>query len=62
MTVEVDEELVENARSYTGLEDATEVVAAVMRKWVQGEAARRLARLGGSEPDAQYIPRRRSAK
>ncbi len=62
MTVEVDEKLLEAARSYMGLEDANEVVAAALRKWVQGEAARRLARLGGSEPGAKYILRRRSAK
>jgi Arc/MetJ family transcription regulator len=61
VTVEIDDELLAEAQEYTGLTDITALVHEALTSLVQREAARRLARLGGSEPGAKPIPRRRSA-
>ena len=61
-TITLDEELLAAAQSYTGLKEKSAVVREALRALVAREAARRLARMGGSDPDAEYIPRRRSAK
>jgi Arc/MetJ family transcription regulator len=61
-TVSLDEELLAQAQSYTGLSEKSALLREALRALVQREAALRLARLGGSEPNAKPIPRRRSAK
>jgi len=58
-TIVLDEELIEAAREYTGIKEKSALVREALKSLIQREAARRLARLGGSEPDAEYIPRRR---
>ena len=60
--VELDDELLAEAKAITGLTDVSEVVRAGLVLLIQRGAALALARLGGSDPDAQYILRRRSAK
>jgi hypothetical protein len=42
-----------------GIREKTAPVRAALEALVEREAARRLARLGGSEPDLAPIPRRR---
>jgi Arc/MetJ family transcription regulator len=58
-TVSLDDELVADAQSYTGLTEKSALLREALTALIQRESARRLARLGGSEPDAEYIPRRR---
>lgn len=58
-TINLDDELIEKARRLTGIEGRTALVHAGLRALVQRESARRLARLGGSDPDLQPVPRRR---
>ena len=58
-TIVLDEELIEAAREYTGIKEKSALVREALKSLIQREAARHLARLGGSEPDAEYIPRRR---
>ena len=58
-TVAIDDELVAEARSYTGLRETSALLRAALTALIEREAARRLARLGGSEPDLQAPPRRR---
>jgi Arc/MetJ family transcription regulator len=60
MTVVLDDELVETAMSYTGLREKSVLIREAFKALVEREAARRLARLGGSEPDLVAVPRRRS--
>jgi Arc/MetJ family transcription regulator len=60
MTVVLDDELVEKAMSYTGLRKKSVLIREALTALVEREAARRLARLGGSEPDLVAVPRRRS--
>ncbi len=58
-TLIVDDELVERARELTGIEEKTALVRAGLRALVMRETGKRLATLGGSEPDLSPIPRRR---
>ncbi len=60
-TVTLDDDLMEKARAYTGLKETSAVVRAALVALVEREAARRLARLGGSEPKLKGIRRRRLA-
>ncbi len=57
-TINVDEELIEKARKSTGIDGISALVSAGLTALVQREAARRLARLGGSMPDLEAPPRR----
>ena len=58
-TVALDDELLAKAEEYTGIREKSALIRAALRALVEREAARRLARLGGSEPDLTVIPRRR---
>jgi Arc/MetJ family transcription regulator len=59
-TITLDDELVATAREFTGIEETSALVRLALKRFVESEAARRLARLGGSDPDATIAPRRRS--
>ncbi len=61
-TVSLDEKLLADAQDYTGIKEKSALVNEALRALVQREAARRLARLGGSQPDLKPIPRRRPPK
>ncbi len=58
-TVTIDDELLEKARKYTGIGETPTLVRRGLEALVQREAARRLARLGGSQPDLQPVRRHR---
>ena len=59
-TVNLDDELLANAEKYTNIKERSALVNAALKSLVEREAARRLARLGGSDPHAKLPPRRRS--
>ena len=59
-TVTIDDDLLEKASSYTNIQEKSALIREALTALVQREAARRLARLGGTEPDLRPIPRRRS--
>ena len=59
-TITLDDELVTAAQEYTGIQEKSALVNAALKALVEREAARRLARLGGSQPHLKPIPRRRS--
>ena len=59
-TVNLDEALLETARKLTGVEERTALLHEALRALIARESAKRLARLGGSEPNASESPRRRS--
>ncbi|MEA2642171.1 MAG: hypothetical protein QOF51_3565 [Chloroflexota bacterium] len=59
-TINLDEELLAEAQRVTGLKERTTLVREGLKALIERESARRLARLGGSEPQLQEIPRRRS--
>ena len=58
-TVTLDDALVEQAIEATGITEKSRLVRLGLERLVQAEAARRLAALGGSDPDASVPPRRR---
>ena len=60
-TVTIDDELLTKAVEYTGIEEKSLLINRALEALVQREAARRLARLGGTQPGLKYIPRRRPA-
>ena len=59
-TVTLDDDLLAKARSYTGLQETSALLRAALTALIERESARRLARLGGSEPDLKPIRRRRT--
>lgn len=58
-TVTLDDELVKTAMSYSGITERSALLREALKQMVEREAARRLALLGGSEPDLKMPPRRR---
>ena len=58
-TITLDDDLIKTAQAYTGLTETSAVIRAALIAFVQLEAGRRLAALGGSDPDAWAPPRRR---
>ena len=58
-TLELDEELVAEVQALTGLREKSSLVREALKALIERESARRLAQLGGSEPDLKSPPRRR---
>jgi len=58
-TINLDEDLLAEAERLTGITERAALVREGLRALVQREASRRLARLGGTEPNLKNIPRRR---
>jgi Arc/MetJ family transcription regulator len=58
-TVTLDDELVAKAQSYTGIQEKSALIREALKRLIELEASRRLARLGGTMPDLKPIPRRR---
>ena len=59
-TVTIDDKLLKRARELTGIEGTSALIKESLRTLVERESARRLAKLGGSDPGAEPIPRRQS--
>ena len=58
-TMALDDELVAEAQGLTGLKEKSSLIREALKALIERESARRLARLGGSEPDLKAPPRRR---
>ena len=58
-TLTLDDELLAQAQQISGLTERTQLIREALLALVQRESARRLARLGGTEPQLQPVPRRR---
>ena len=58
-TVNIDDELMKAARKLTGIEEKTALLRAGLKALIEQESARRLAKLGGSEPQLSNVSRRR---
>ena len=59
-TLNLDEELVREAQRISGVKGRTAVIHEGLRALIERESARRLARLGGTEPELEAPPRRRA--
>ena len=58
-TLTLDDDLVLKAMEFTGITDKSALMREALTRMIQREAARRLAALGGSDPEASVPPRRR---
>ncbi len=59
-TLNIDDELLAKAQQLTGVTEKTALVRNGLRALIERESARRLAQLGGTEPQLRPIPRRKS--
>ena len=55
----LDDDLVATAQSYTGIKEKSALVREGLKALIEREAAHRLVRLGGTDPDTTAVPRRR---
>ncbi len=58
-TINLDQQLLAEAQRMTGIKERTALVHAGLRALIERESARRLARLGGSEPQLTPVSRQR---
>ena len=59
-TINIDDELLAKAMKLTGPMDRTAVLSEGLRALIERESAKRLARLGGTQPTLKAPPRRRA--
>lgn len=59
-TLNIDDDLYAQAVELTGVHEKTALVRESLHALIERESAKRLALLGGSEPDLMPIPRRQS--
>ncbi|MDZ7663013.1 type II toxin-antitoxin system VapB family antitoxin [Thiohalophilus sp.] len=59
-TLNIDDQLLDEAQRITGMTEKAALVREGLRALIERESARRLARLGGSEPQLEVVPRRQS--
>lgn len=58
-TINIDDELLAKAIKLTGSLDRSALVREGLKALIERESARRLARLGGTQPELRAPPRRR---
>ena len=59
-TVNLDDVLLDRARKLSGLSERSSLLREALEALIQRESARRLARLGGTEPQLRTPQRRRA--
>lgn len=59
-TLTLDDELLAQAQQISGLKERSALLREALLALVQRESAKRLAQLGGTEPQIQSIPRRQA--
>jgi Arc/MetJ family transcription regulator len=59
-TLILDDSLVDEARRLTGIQEKTALIHKSLSELIARESSRQLAKLGGSMPKLEPIPRRRS--
>ena len=58
-TVTIDDKLLSDAKELTGIQETSRLMREALEVLLAREAGRRLAAMGGSQPDLEYVPRRR---
>lgn len=61
-TVNLDDDLLREAADLTGQRQTTALIRMGLEALIAVESGRRLAQLGGSDPNAAAAPRRRSGR
>ena len=59
-TINIDDELLAKAQRLTGVKEKATLLREGLKALIERESARRLAALGGTEPQLEVAPRRRS--
>jgi Arc/MetJ family transcription regulator len=59
-TVALDDELIRKAQEFSGLTERTALLREALKALIHLEASRRLAAVGGTEPDLKDIKRMRA--
>jgi Arc/MetJ family transcription regulator len=59
-TLNIDDDLIEEARRLTGIKEKTALVRAGLEALIAREIGRRLAALGGTQPNFEAAPRQRA--
>jgi len=59
-TLNIEDDLLAKAQRVSGLTERTALVREGLKALIERESARRLARLGGTEPQLRRVPRRQS--
>jgi Arc/MetJ family transcription regulator len=59
-TLALDDDLLAKAQAFTSLKEKSALVREALKALIERESARRLARLGGSEPQLKIPLRRQS--
>jgi Arc/MetJ family transcription regulator len=57
-TINLDDDLLAEAQRLTGLSEKSLLLRLALEALIERESSRRLAKLGGSEPALENIPRR----
>lgn len=61
-TVNIDDDLLAKATRLAGTMDRTAILSEGLKAFIERESAKRLARLGGTQPALKAAPRRRTEK
>jgi Arc/MetJ family transcription regulator len=61
-TINIDDELLAKAIKLMGPMDRTTLLSESLKALIERESAKRLARMGGTEPELKAPPRRRSER
>lgn len=61
-TLALDDDLIEEAQKLTGITEKAALIREALKALIARESAKRLALLGGSDPDARAPRRRRPPK
>ena len=59
-TLNIDDSLYAKAEQLTGIHEQSALLRECFKALIERESARRLAKLGGSEPQLEHIARRQS--
>lgn len=59
-TIVLDDELLAKAQALTSLHEKSSLIKEALKALIERESAKRLANLGGTEPELDSIPRRQT--
>ena len=61
-TIVLDDELLQKAQALTHVQEKSALVKEALKALIERESAKRLANLGGTEPQLETIPRRQTGE
>ncbi len=61
-TIVLDDELLQKAQALTHVQEKSALVREALKALIERESAKRLANLGGTEPQLNAIPRRQTGE